>query len=112
MLAAVEEQLHEMRARHLEGVFDDDPALALKQRDAPPVLHRVVQPRISVVPALEDIALGRRAPEAALGARLAQPHEVAARLGLVLRVDARGIVRARSTKIAAPSALGMERVGA
>src|SRR6185503_17936349 len=78
-LAAMEEELDVVLLAHVERVFDQDAGSALVELDQAPVLDRVVEAHVAVVPALEAVLVRRRKPQAAAGARLRQPHEVAAR---------------------------------
>ena len=96
----------------LDRVFDDDSPLALVELDQAAVLDRILEARVAVVPALEAVLLGRRQPQAAAGARMLHPHEVAAGYRLVEAVDAQRVVRARAAEVVAPALLRVVRVRA
>src|SRR6266851_222077 len=56
-LAAMEEQLDFMRSRHEHGVLDDDLPHPLVDTDSSAMFDRIGQMRVTVVPALEDVAI-------------------------------------------------------
>src|SRR6266850_4584408 len=112
VLGAVEEELHLVVLAHVEAVLDQEPARGLVELDQAAVLHRVVEARVAVVPALEAVLLGGREPQAAAGARLVQPEKVAALLGLVAPVDAHGVVRRGAAEVLPPALLRVVGVGA
>jgi hypothetical protein len=62
-LAAVKEDLDEVRALHREAIRDLDPAWPLFQQDPAPVDDGVGQARVAVVPPHELVAVSRRARE-------------------------------------------------
>src|SRR3989442_4261418 len=76
ILRAVEEEFDLVALGHLETVLDQQPPCALIELDQAPVLHRILEPRVAVVPAFEAVLVGGREPQAAAGARLVQPQEV------------------------------------
>src|SRR5215831_1169360 len=69
-LTAMEEELDVVQPGHLQGVLDHDPPLPLLEGDAAPMHHRIGEAQIARMPALEEVALGRRTPGAAARARL------------------------------------------
>src|SRR5882724_2305821 len=110
-LAAVEKELDLVSPGHLQAVFYDHPPRLLFEGDVTPMHHRVGEPQIAGVPALEDVTLGRRSPQAAAGARPLDPHEIPAGMRLVQPIDPHGVVRRRAAKILPPRTLRVVRVG-
>jgi hypothetical protein len=101
-----------MLSRHLQVVLDHDLAGALVERDAAAVHDRVGEALVAVVPAFEDVELGRAAPLGRPRLRLPDPHEVAPRQRLVLAVHGDGVVRGRAAEILPPRPLGVIGVSA
>src|SRR2546426_261765 len=99
ILGAVEEELDFVALDHLETVLDQQAPRGLVELDQPPVLHRILEPRVAVVPAFEAVLLRGRQPQAAAGARLVQPEEVAALLRLVAAIDAQRVVRGGAAEV-------------
>src|SRR5712691_12832297 len=71
--------------------------------------HRIGQPHITVMPALEEVAFHRDPPKAAAGACLLEPYEIPAGLRLVHAIDPHGIVSCGAAKVLTPGALRVVR---
>src|SRR5689334_2042818 len=112
LLRAVEKELDLVLLAHLERVFDQEPPRTLVELDQAAVLHRVVEPQVTVVPALEAVLLRRGEPQAAAGARLLEPQEIAALLRLVAAVDTHGVVGRGAAEVLPPALLRVIGVGA
>ena len=108
----MEKQLDLVLVFHLEHVLDQHAPRALVELHQAAVLDRVLQAHVAVVPALEAVLLRRGEPQAAAGARVPQPHEVAARHRLVEAVDAHRVVRGGAAEVLAPALLRVVGVGA